>query len=378
MQTYNLRLESDASSSFRCQMAANSLDIDVAKKLVHELTVNCDMQSPFNVGLIVGASGSGKTTLAKQIFGQDCFNSIMDEEKPIIDQFPESLSYDECAGLLSGIGLTSVPCWIRPVKTLSNGQKARAEAALQMTRSQDILAVDEWTSVVDRTVAKVMSHCLQKFARRNNKRVVVNSCHYDVIEWLNPDWIIDCNSQTFTDRRLLPAGDRARKELLTFDIRATRRECWKYFSKYHYLSDKLPGGSNFLFGLFHGDNQIGFQCFSNYVPTKQGTQKMFHSNRTVIHPDYAGLGLGILLINETSKYMKANYPFRIMATFSSVPIYKSMEKSGVWKLKGINRRIGRMKTSTKSTYCRINPNLNSNAGGGFRENVKMFSFEYVG
>ena len=41
---------------------------------------------------------------------------------------PEEFEYKECASMLTGIGLNSVPCWIRPVKTLSSGQKARAEA----------------------------------------------------------------------------------------------------------------------------------------------------------------------------------------------------------------------------------------------------------
>jgi len=86
MQNYVVRLESPVAKGFRCQKAANSLDIDVSKKSVHELNINADLETKFNVGLIVGASGSGKTTLAKQIFGQDCFKSILDQKKTIIDQ----------------------------------------------------------------------------------------------------------------------------------------------------------------------------------------------------------------------------------------------------------------------------------------------------
>lgn len=203
MQTYYVILKSDISKTFRCQRAANSLDIDTEKKSIHELKISADLESPFNIGLILGASGSGKTTLAHKIFGDDCFKINLDSEKPIIDQFPENLSYDECANILSGIGLTSVPCWIRPVKTLSNGQKARAEAAYMMINSSNINILDEWTSVVDRTIAKVMSHCVQKFARKNQKKIILLSCHYDVIDWLNPDWIIDCNDGSYIDRRLL-------------------------------------------------------------------------------------------------------------------------------------------------------------------------------
>lgn len=201
MQNYHVKLQSPASNSYLCKRAADSLDIDIYKKLTHELSISADLETPYNVGLIVGASGSGKTTLAKTIFGPECFYSNIDETKPVIDQFPQTWQYEQCAAALSGIGLTSVPCWIRPIQTLSNGQRARVEAALAMSKEEDLFVIDEWTSVVDRTVGKSMSHCLQKHARQLNKRVVALSCHYDVIEWLQPDWIIDCNRQAFEFRK---------------------------------------------------------------------------------------------------------------------------------------------------------------------------------
>jgi ABC-type glutathione transport system ATPase component len=165
MKNYELTLQSAVSDSFRCVKAANSLDIDAAKKSVHHFKVAADLDSPFNIGLVVGASGSGKTTLAKHIWGDHCFDEILDLTRPVIDQFPDQYSYDECAAMLAGVGLTSVPCWIRPAYTLSNGQRARAECALQMAQTdREFIVIDEWTSVVDRTVAKVMSHCVQKHA----------------------------------------------------------------------------------------------------------------------------------------------------------------------------------------------------------------------
>lgn len=368
MQNYKLRLESEVFDTFRCQKAANSLDIDTAKKSVHEISIDADVTSPFRVGLILGASGSGKTTLAKHIFGEHVFRSDLKNDVSIIDQFPKEMSYDECAAQLAGIGLTSVPCWIRPVYTLSNGQKARAEAALLMTKQDKLTAIDEWTSVVDRTVAKVMSHCVQKHARKFNKRIVLLSCHYDVIEWLDPDWIIDCNTQKFIDRRLLSSDSRSRTDRLEFKITEVDRATWKNFSKYHYLSENLPAGKIVTYGLFHGPNQIGFQCFANYTPHKNKSDQMImHSNRTVIHPDYAGLGLGILVINETSKLMKLQN-YRVMAKFSSTPVYKSMIKQkDLWVLRDIKTQIGRAQRGEKMIRQT-----------GFRENVKTYSFEFIG
>lgn len=359
-------MESPVSTSFRCTRAANSLDIDPEKKSVHELTIEADLVSPFSVGLIVGASGSGKTTLAKQIFGPDCMNSLIKNEIPVIEQFPKEWSYDECADALSGMGLTSVPCWIRPVYTLSNGQRARAEAAVGLASaggSNGPLLLDEWTSVVDRTVAKVMSHCVQKYARRTQKQIILLSCHYDVIEWLNPDWIIDCNEQKFIDRRSVRPE---RSEKLDFEIRQVDRKSWAYFSKYHYLSDKIPPGKSYMYGLFQGQNQVGFVAFSNYVP-KTKSYYIMHFNRLVIHPDYCGFGLGIKFLNAASKalFREMNGQVKIMGAFSSRPTYKSLIRDRRWRL------------VKKKTIVKNYTSGKSMAKTKFRHDVTMFSFEYI-
>ena len=365
IKTYTVQLKSDPSASFMATKAAQSMDIDVTKKLTHNLTVAADVTSSYNVGLIIGNSGSGKTTLTKQIYGEDCFVSMLDPAQPIIDQFPDSMTYDDRANILNAIGLSQVVCWIRPVATLSNGQKFRAEAALKIAHAKDgeNICIDEWTSVVDRTVAKVMSHALQKSARKFKKSFVLCSCHDDVIEWLQPDWIIDCNKQTYDDRRSLR---QVRTEQLHFEIREVHRSTWRMFARYHYLSDRLPGGSIYTFGLFHDDQQIGFQCFANYVPIKKGATPIYHFNRTVIHPDYVGLGLGIKIIDETSKLMKKAHKFRIMAKFSSVPVYKSMIKNSSWRL--VNAQTETSKATGTMARSR---------NATIRQKVKWYSFEYV-
>lgn len=366
--TIDVRLESPVFSTFRCQCAANSLDIDVKKKSVHHLHVeNVALPENWNIGLVVGASGSGKTTLIKKLFGENVFDCDIDPEKPIIEQFPRSFSYDDCAKILNGIGLTSVPCWIRPFKTLSNGQQARALAAYLLTQDRDIVCIDEWTSVVDRTVAKAMSVCIDKFTRRQNKRVILCSCHYDIIEWVRPDWLIDCNKQSFH----LPTSETfffKERDKLQFDIRETDARTWRYFSKYHYLTEELPFGTVYYYGLFHGDDQIGFQCFANYVPHRKGTRIIMHSNRTVIHPDYVGLGLGMMLIDETSKLLKQKIDCRIMGKFSSVPVYKAMRRNPRWILREERLQLGTMKKGG-----------NMIRNSGFRDKgIKTWSFEYIG
>lgn len=363
---YAVTLKSPVSTTFRCQKAANSLDIDTEKKSVHAFSVQADIESDFNVGLIVGASGSGKTTLAKQIYGEDVFISCMQPDLPVIDQFPEELTYDECVSILTGVGLTSVPCWIRPVYTLSNGQKARAKIALMMAKKPEMAVVDEWTSVVDRNAAKVMSYCIQKHTRRTDTRIVLLSCHYDVIEWLNPDWVIDCNKSQYIDRRSL-RRDFERKEKLSFEVRRADRSSWRNFSKYHYLSENLPGGHVECFGLFSGNDQIGFCCFANYVPWADRTKaKKMHSNRVVIHPDYAGLGLGIRFVNECAVVMAAA-GFDVFAKLSAAPLIRARQKQPEnWRLLKVERRLKIPKTG------------NMKRDSGFRMKVKTCTFKWIG
>lgn len=40
-----------------------------------------------------------------------------------------------------------------------------------------------------------MSFCLQKYIRKLNLKVVLCSCHYDIIEWLQPDFVVNLNNK---------------------------------------------------------------------------------------------------------------------------------------------------------------------------------------
>jgi GNAT superfamily N-acetyltransferase len=119
--------------------------------------------------------------------------------------------------------------------------------------------------------------------------------------------------------------------------------------------------------LFHRENQIGFICFANYTPIRKGVTPIFHFNRIVVHPDYAGMGLGIRLTNLTSEYMHRVYGYRIMGKFSSVPVFKAMIKDKAWKFLGEKRIMGSM------NYGHIDRK------SGFREfGIKTYHFEFRG
>ena len=142
----------------------------------------------WNIGVIVGGSGSGKTTILNQL--GKIKNIKFDKEKPLISNF-DWLEPKDATRLLTSMGLSSVPTWLRPFHLLSNGEQYRATMAYLVgsAREGETILVDEFTSVVNRDVAKAMSNSIQKYIRRTNKKIILASCHYDIMDWLQPDWL---------------------------------------------------------------------------------------------------------------------------------------------------------------------------------------------
>lgn len=101
-------------------------------------------------------------------------------------------SLNEVTASLSAVGLGDVPAWLRPFKVLSNGEQFRAGLARLICEAPDKAIIDEFTSVVDRQIAKIGASAFAKSFRKNKgKQIVLLSCHYDIIDWLQPDWVYD-------------------------------------------------------------------------------------------------------------------------------------------------------------------------------------------
>lgn len=149
----------------------------------------------WQIGLIVGASGSGKTSIGKQLFGGGKLIDLYSNwpgDAPIVDAISPGSDFDTVTGSLANVGLGDVPSWLRPFNALSNGQQFRAGLARLICDAPDEVIVDEFTSVIDRQIAKIGAMAFAKGWRRNmGKRVVLLSCHYDIVEWLQPDWVFD-------------------------------------------------------------------------------------------------------------------------------------------------------------------------------------------
>lgn len=121
---------------------------------------------------------------------------------------PDS-DFDTVTGALANVGLGDVPAWLRPFKALSNGQQFRAGLARLICENQTDIIVDEFTSVIDRQIAKIGAMAFSKGWRRTKgRRVILLSCHYDIIEWLQPDFVFDTGTGEVKKKTtLLPDQD---------------------------------------------------------------------------------------------------------------------------------------------------------------------------
>lgn len=148
-----------------------------------------DYPIDWNIGVIVGSSGSGKST-ALSVMNPDKLEVVLDNSLGIIQQFQDK-SPEEVVEVFNAVGLSSVPTWITPPNKLSTGERFRFDIAYSILRTDGVIYIDEFTSVVNRNVAHVVSYALQKYIRKKNRKIVLVSCHYDIIDWLTPDWVFN-------------------------------------------------------------------------------------------------------------------------------------------------------------------------------------------
>ena len=114
--------------------------------------------------------------------------------KSVIDDMPKTATVTEIEKMFYAVGFGSVPCWLKPYSVLSNGEQMRVCLAKALL-SNDKVCFDEFTSVVDRNVAKTLCMALNKCLKKySNKQFVAVSCHKDIIEYLQPDWIFDTDT----------------------------------------------------------------------------------------------------------------------------------------------------------------------------------------
>lgn len=198
MSEFTITRKINFNKSFRNQSVIDKFDLSI-NNYTERFNGNIDLKNKeWNIGIIVGNSGTGKTTIAKELFGDNIMSSYnFNSNNSVLEDMPNNKTVEEITKIFNKVGFSSPPSWLKPYCVLSNGEKMRVELAYNLLSDNKIFCFDEFTSVVDRNVAKVTSTCIQKSVRNLNKQFIAVSCHFDIIDWLEPDWIFDTNTMQF-------------------------------------------------------------------------------------------------------------------------------------------------------------------------------------
>ena len=232
--------------------------------------------------LIVGTSGSGKSTILRSL-GEPKHPDVNDEAY-VIDNFSSPERGEE---LLLSCGLRTIPAWFRPPATLSNGERHRFEMAVCL--DQGINTIDEFTSVVDRDTAKSLAYSVRKYYDQQNTQtpLYIASCHRDITEWLDPDYVYDTDLRVLENRRSLHRL--GRRPPISLTIRSASNTYWRLFGKYHYLDTALARGAHCYVGLIDNKPVV----FGAVIHSTSGTlHSYWRGHRTVVLPEFQGLGIG--------------------------------------------------------------------------------------
>ena len=321
MMKVDLVVDTKLERTPRVKQLSGMFDVPAQEKLSHrwvgELPID---ERDWNVGLIVGPSGAGKSSVARQLFGDT--PPLAWRAGSVCDDFDAKFAIAEIAEICSAVGFNTIPSWMKPFGVLSTGEKFRAELARHLLEGGDLVMIDEFTSVVDRQVAHIGCHAVQKYIRKNGRKFVAVTCHYDVIDWLQPDWMLEPATMTFQWRSV------QRRPPLDVEIARVDRAAWRLFAPFHYLSAELHRAAT-CFVLFVEGAPASFAgVLHRPHPTADDVKGV---SRLVTLPDYQGLGLAMILADTLGAAYKARR--QRLRTYPAHPsLVRSFDRSPRWVL----------------------------------------------
>lgn len=324
MKRHSVVVQCKTPDSFLVQQVSGMFDLTVEEKCRRQFDVDVpDEKDDWRIGLIVGPSGSGKSSVARHVYGDAVCGVEEWSRSAVIDSFDPQLDVEHITRTLTSVGFSSPPAWIRPYSTLSNGEQFRCDLARALLSDRDVIVFDEFTSVVDRQVAKIGSAAVASTIRKDRvgpKRFVAVSCHYDIAEWLEPDWVLDMSSQTLARRCL-------RRPRIQLEIRSGSRSGWSRFAPHHYLSPTVPAGCQFFYGFV--DNRVcGVAVIASQIGAIKNRRRV---SRIVVLPDYQGIGIGSKLLDSVCDLVSSRGD-QISIVTSHPGIISHLKSSERWKI----------------------------------------------
>ena len=273
--------------------------------------------------LIVGTSGSGKSTILRGL--GEYTQPKIEFYNTVIENFSTPERGEE---LLLACGLRSIPAWFRTPHTLSNGEHHRFEMAMAL--DQGIQCIDEFTSVVDRDTAKALAYSIRRYFDINPGVLYIASCHRDIVDWLDPDYIYDTDMQELSARRSLHL--RLGRPAITIDIRGTTPDDWRRFSKHHYLDTRMSRSVHCYVGLI-GDKPVAFHAAIH--STNRDIHSYWRGHRTVVLPEFQGLGIGTAFSDAIAQ-IYVDRGLRYFSKTAHPSFGEHRQKSPLWRATSTN------------------------------------------
>jgi ABC-type ATPase involved in cell division/GNAT superfamily N-acetyltransferase len=347
----------------RVMQVLGMFDVPPSRRSEQAWSFEFELPEAWNVGLIVGPSGAGKSTAARELFGGRLVESWpWPADRSVLDGFPAAMGIRDVTELLSSVGFSTPPAWLRPFHALSNGEQFRVNLARTLAESPDLAAVDEFTSVVDRQVAKVGSAAVAKAVRRRGQKFVAVSCHYDILEWLDPDWVLQPHLGSL-ERRCLQGRPK-----LELEVHQADRGAWALFKPHHYLSGALHTAST-AFVACLGGRPVAFDSYLHLPHPRVRDIKIGH--RLVVLPDYQGLGIGARFEEWLGEHLHAR-GFRYRNVTAHPALVAACLKSPRWRLTGSSHGVTSRPKKVTSKHTGV---LMRKQGRARR--LATRSFEYV-
>jgi GNAT superfamily N-acetyltransferase len=326
MQSARIVVGSDVQRSARVLQLEGLFAVPPAARseLTWDVALPLDAR-PWAIGLVVGPSGSGKSTVARHFWPVEVAREYAwSPTASVLDAFPAAMGIKDLVLLLSSVGFSDPPSWVRPFRVLSTGEQFRVTMARVLAEHAlgAVAVVDEFTSVVDRTVAQIGSAALARTVRTRGQQFIAVTCHEDVEAWLTPDWVYRPATNEFHWREL------QRPPAIELEICRVHRAAWVLFRHHHYLDTDL-NPSAVCFVAFWQDRPVAFVAAIGF-PHKISPGWRLH--RLVCLPDYQGVGIGVALADFVSSVLRATAA-HVFRTAAHPAVVAHCAKSPLWDMK---------------------------------------------